>query len=600
MGALIFKKYFQAVSRALVVLLVATAQLPAQTSAPALPYVLDMVFNNPGEERYVTKYNDPAYVKAQGFTGMVTHWYINCAITYDNVDKQIIPKQSAERKWIDAKANWIEKKLKECEAAGIDVYPFTDFIVFPQSIWEKYGSEITGTGKVEGTGGEDRRARKPDMQSKRTQELLRAQIAGIFDRFPQLDGLVLRFGETYLHDTPYHRGGGPIRAGESGIDDHVAMMNILREEVCVKRNRKLFYRTWDFGYNFHNNPDYYRKVTSQVQPHPNLILSIKYQQDDFHRMTPFNPTLGIGNHQQIVEAQSRMEAYGKGAHPYYSAIGVINGWPETKYQIRFGTHDFTGETNDLAAPRGIKDVLKNRLLAGVMTWSNGGGWQGPYIRHELWTDLNTYVVSRWAQNTSRTEEEMFYEFAARIGLTGYQADLFRQLNLLSVEGVRKGQLCSYSTNDVWWSRDEFFSAAANEKAIDELISNDKVKEALAEKAEASSIWLQIEALSKQLHVNDSATQRAMEVSSTYGRIKYQLIEQMWILMTQEGLRRAGKETDKPLIRNSLTRYDELWSEWKALEVSSEYCSTLYTDMAFRNERKGSIGELVDGLRRFVK
>jgi hypothetical protein len=127
----IFKNYFQTASRALVLLLVTTARLSAQTNSPALPYVLDMVFNNPGEERYVTKYNDPVYLKAQGFTGMVTHWYINCAITYDNIDKRIIPKQSAERQWIDAKAAWIEKKLKECEAAGIDVYPFTDFYCVP-------------------------------------------------------------------------------------------------------------------------------------------------------------------------------------------------------------------------------------------------------------------------------------------------------------------------------------------------------------------------------------------------------------------------------------------------------------------------------------
>lgn len=28
-------------------------------------------------------------------------------------------------------------------------------------------------------------------------------------------------------------------------------------------------------------------------------------------MTPFNPTLGIGKHQQIVESQSRMEAMEK-------------------------------------------------------------------------------------------------------------------------------------------------------------------------------------------------------------------------------------------------------------------------------------------------
>ena len=32
--------------------------------------------------------------------------------------------------------------------------------------------------------------------------------------FPELDGLMLRFGETYLHDTPYHLGNSPLRRGE--------------------------------------------------------------------------------------------------------------------------------------------------------------------------------------------------------------------------------------------------------------------------------------------------------------------------------------------------------------------------------------------------
>src|SRR5687768_6265734 len=45
----IFKNYFQIANLAFVILLVATARLPAQTTSPALPYVLDMVFNNPGE-----------------------------------------------------------------------------------------------------------------------------------------------------------------------------------------------------------------------------------------------------------------------------------------------------------------------------------------------------------------------------------------------------------------------------------------------------------------------------------------------------------------------------------------------------------------------
>lgn len=49
-----------------------------------LPYILDMVHNNPGEKPYETKYSDPYFLKEQGFNGAVTHWHINCAITYDN------------------------------------------------------------------------------------------------------------------------------------------------------------------------------------------------------------------------------------------------------------------------------------------------------------------------------------------------------------------------------------------------------------------------------------------------------------------------------------------------------------------------------------
>lgn len=569
-------------------------------SQSSLPFIMDMVYNNPGEAPHVTKYNDPDYLLSQGFNSMVTHWLVSCAITYNNYSKNLVPKNSEERRWIEQKAREIEKKLTECERAGIAVYPFTDFIVFPRSVWDKYGKEITGEGEVEGTGGMNERARKPNMQSKRTQDLLRAQIAGVFDRFPQLDGLVLRFGETYLHDAPHHMGGSPIRSGNDGIKDHTIMINILREEICVKRNKKLFYRTWDFGYNFHTNPDYYLAVTNQIEPHPNLFFVIKYQQDDFLRMTPFNPTIGIGKHQQIVEAQSRMEAYGKAAHPYYSAKGVIDGWPETKYEIAFGKHNFTGKLNDPSLPRGIKDILRKQLLSGLMTWSNGGGWDGPYITHEIWTDLNTYVVSQWGQHPGKTEEQIFYEFAAKLGLQGYQADLFRQLNLLTVEGVRKGHCNSYGINNVWWARDHYFSAAENQPVLRDIINQGKVKEALAEKAEASAIWRQIEGLSKQIHVNDSSTQEAIEVSSTYGRIKFELIEQMWILMFADASYKKSGVLNKESVKQALIRYDNLWDEWKLLKASSKYCPTLYTDKAFRNERKGSIGELVDSLRTIVK
>jgi len=559
----------------------------------SLEFVMDMVHNNPGEARYVTKYNDPDYLKSEGFNAIVPHWHVNCAITYDNYKKNTVRPKTDERKWIEEKAKWVDAKLTECKKAGLAVYPFTDFIVFPESVWEKYGDSIKRTtGGVGHTAGGKGEARIPDIQRKTTQDLLRAQIAGMFDRFPQIDGVMLRFGETYLHDTPFHRGGSPIGKGNEGIKDHITFIKILREEICVKRNKKLFYRTWDFGW-FHINPEYYLAVTNAIEPHQNLIFSIKYQADDFLRMTPFNPTIGIGKHRQIVEAQSRMEAYGKGAHPYYSAQGVIDGWPETKYDVKWGM--ITGKLADPAYPRGVKDIVNRGLLCGIYTWSHGGGWYGPYITNEIWTDLNTYVVSHWGLDTKRTEEEIFYEFATKKqGLTAWNADIFRQIAVLSIEAVRKGQCNSYTINDKWWARDEYFSVASNKKTVASILEQKLQNKVLAEKAEATAMWRQMEALSNQLEMKDSVTLEAIRVSCSYGRIKYELVEQMWLLMIEDA--KAPEQQNKEIIRKSVERYDALWVEWKALKESSTQCATLYTDMAFMKKKEGSIGELVEKLR----
>ena len=53
----------------------------------------------------------------------------------------------------------------------------------------------------------------------------------LFEIFPHLDGLVIRTGETYLNDVPYHTGNGPIT---NRISSHVKLINLLRDEVCVK------------------------------------------------------------------------------------------------------------------------------------------------------------------------------------------------------------------------------------------------------------------------------------------------------------------------------------------------------------------------------
>jgi hypothetical protein len=159
---------------------------------PRYPILLNMVHHNPGEPEFETQYTEPAFLKEKGYTGQVPKIEIQCALTYDRWQDQAIPLRSEERLWIERHAAEIEVLINNAEKAEMPMYPFTDVLVIPQSIMEKYGEEM----KIEG---------KLSIQKERTQEILRAQIEEIFWRFPKIGGLTIRFGETYLHDTPLLR-----------------------------------------------------------------------------------------------------------------------------------------------------------------------------------------------------------------------------------------------------------------------------------------------------------------------------------------------------------------------------------------------------------
>ena len=84
-------------------------------------YIMDMVFNNLGLPPRVSEFNNPEYVKEMGFNGMTPHWYVQCGITYDSLEEDIIPENSDERKWIEANAVKLNKKIKDAKKAGVKI-----------------------------------------------------------------------------------------------------------------------------------------------------------------------------------------------------------------------------------------------------------------------------------------------------------------------------------------------------------------------------------------------------------------------------------------------------------------------------------------------
>ena len=73
----------------------------------------------------------------------------------------------------------------------------------------------------------------------------------IFQEFPEISGIYIRFGETYVgekYGTPYHFGSHPIWTPEDG--HHLFLIGYLKETVCQKYQRNLYYRTWGFSQGF--------------------------------------------------------------------------------------------------------------------------------------------------------------------------------------------------------------------------------------------------------------------------------------------------------------------------------------------------------------
>ncbi len=537
--------------------------------AQTKPYLLDMVHNNPGEPLTQSDYNDPAYLKAQGYTGQVINdfTFAHAAITFDSLNPNIFPIGSKERAWVMQAAEKVRANIKRAHAAGEKAYYFTDIIVLPKKLVEIYHDEIC-----------DEKGRI-SFERPKTIEIHRIMFKELFDTFPDLDGLVIRTGETYLNNVPYHTGNNPIT---NGIESHVKLINLLREEVCVKRNKMVFYRTW-LSAGMDQKPDVYLAVTNQIEPHPNLIFSIKHTRGDYQRTMDFNPTLGIGKQPQIVEVECQREYEGKGAYPDYIMDGVINGFEE-----------FNTNTPQIGY-KGLKDIVNTPQFRGIWSWSRGGGWVGPYITNEFWCKLNAYVISHWGTDTRQTEEQVFNRFMDENGIRGQSRKAFRELCLLSAKAVLRGHdsaTLPFQSGWTFWMRDEFLSGTDGRLAIIFKTYYDKglLQKSVDEKREAVDMWQKIVDLSSRVHLTNKADEDYINVSCKYGLILHQIIAEGWNIMV---LGYTGDQTgnyDKKNIAASIKAYDVYWKAFDQLKEDNPSCATLYKPYMWTNNPPEYHGE----------
>jgi len=211
--------------------------------------------------------------------------------------------------------------------------------------------------------------------------------------FPEVDGVILRIGESDGHDVV-----DPLRsrlAARSARDVRRLLAELL--PVFERHGRRLILRTWTVGAHLIGDLIWHRDRLAQVFTgirSPALIVSMKHGESDFFRYLPLNRQFFRIDLPTIVEFQARREYEGAGEYPSFI------GW----------------EAEALARElRGVPQLI------GFSVWCQTGGWHAfrrlAFLQPDaVWIELDVAVLIRLLRDGASVEQAVAAWFGdARAG-----------------------------------------------------------------------------------------------------------------------------------------------------------------------------------------
>lgn len=550
--------------------------------------LLDTFNINPGDSlvgNQGSKYTDVQYLKELGYTARSTSVEQSPVFCVDyraagRVPKDGIFQDHETLSWTTAYCESMQEFIDETHSAGLDMYFWTDMIVFPEKLLKLYPEVVrpNSTSTI--------------LWNPYTLYLVETMIDEWMQRFPGTDGIAVRTGETYVLDTPFHRGSSPVAGvGDTAAKERIwtQFIELLVDLVCVKYGRKLIFRTWDSI----GATTYYHNITSRIEPHKNLYFSVKHTTGDYFRQMSFNQLLNIGNHAQIIEVQIQREYEGKGAYPLYLFEHVV-------------LNDNSIDSNHSLSQLFPNGRNENSTIKGLWTWSRGGGWYGPYIHgSEFWIDLNLHLfLSWWKQNcttTFHTVELLFQNVCSNLLLPANferknivdSLDLdkgcyrLRQISHLADEAMVHGRYCleagpgEYS--GCWdWTRDDKLGGY-NQLSyhFDFLRGNEtRVQASLSYKRRSIELWDEAltvfdEDVAPSLRQWNYRLYRQIRSSFLYAQSYFCVIESGWRAMIYGIVKSNRTYWEQVQLHSAIHNYDACWQKYHALSIGRPEFPSVY-------------------------
>ena len=321
--------------------------------------------------------------------------------TYAEVAPGAIPSDSDLGRQIARNRKTFQRQCDDASKAGLLVCIVNDEVSLPRSVFAMFKAELSRDGKHDAF----------KFDGDKFWEIYRAKYREILRAFPAIACVMVRTGENYASKTSDYMG---HTVKERAFDDYYfatmqRLINETRQVVVDECGRKLIWRTWDLGSDgFHANHAVYDRVLAGVTNRSGLIMAVKHVQTDFWRYNDFNPNIGHGNVEQIIEFQCSREYEGKGAFPNY--LGEL----------------FAADMKH----------IRHLGVSNVWFWNFGGGSGGPKLKNDRWCRANIYAAAQLWQHPELNAREVAAAWAAKeFGVKA--APPIADLLMLSSECVRK-------------------------------------------------------------------------------------------------------------------------------------------------------------------
>lgn len=349
---------------------------------------LATLIENPGEPAAETRYHDPRELKALGYNARVI--YETTALS--GVESPEVIASAEMRRWVANQFDRVGRTLGDARDAGLGVYLSYDTPVLARDVAGRNLAALSCKNRPETL----------CPASEQTQELSVRGLEALLQRWPDAEGVVLRFGDTDAGRLPHLLGNDLYtphcpRCSQFGRADRiVAVIERFHDLVVSRLGKRLIVRAWNVRPGgLHDSEELTRRVVGRLpgdEADDRLVLSFKFTQTDFWRYQKWNTaSLACGRRPILYELQCQREFEGKGGLPNWQPPLWRDGYPETR---------------DQTPVAGLAQASQTVNLAGLWAWVRGGGWGGPFITNETWIDANVFAVPLLADHPGADPREL--------------------------------------------------------------------------------------------------------------------------------------------------------------------------------------------------